>query len=298
VEAFMAFESILPKRREIKQGPGAKGFDIGRISDDPHPMQISVRGLTSECDCPIGNRCSYCEKETPVWLLIVGTFNPDLHQRDFVFWGYINRDAQGDALRRAPCPVDGERVSSDPSRSELVYGWYTPYPGRGKRGWIAPMRHNLDELFRMFYGTSDLRRTFAVIADGIENTELPKWRGRVPPLHPDILWGMCQRHERIRLRLRHVERQVSGYGIFTIVGIEPLHDEGCPMELGPISETSDEPQWTRFKIRLDFYPEDRTGDEHETYRTVWVDVREDGHWNYIWAQEGDRKVSWVHWNSP
>jgi hypothetical protein len=79
-EVFMAPKGdflILKKCREIVSGPGAKQFALGMISDEPHPVQLSVRGLINDCNCSVHDHCHRCKNSTAVWLLIAGTLNPD-----------------------------------------------------------------------------------------------------------------------------------------------------------------------------------------------------------------------------
>ncbi|MDP2631683.1 MAG: hypothetical protein Q8P30_02865 [Candidatus Uhrbacteria bacterium] len=215
MEAFMAFENILMRHREITHGPGAKDFDIGRICNDPYPVRLTVRGLTSDCMCAMGTHCSYCEEENPIWLLIAGTFNPDLHQRKFVFWGYINRDRNGEALRSAADVFEDEQVSCCPNRSQLVFGWYTPYQGKWIRGWIAPMRHSLDELFAMFFNTDALRRTFDLLADPIGS-----WKDGERRLPPDILWGLVRKNGGLMMRLIRKGQGDNGTAVLKFYGVE------------------------------------------------------------------------------
>ena len=288
----MAFEDILARRREIKNGPGAKAFDIGRICDDPHPVSLAIRGLTSNCDCSVDQRCSYCISMDPAWLLIVGTFNPDLHQRHFVFWGFINRDARGDGLRRAPVPADGERVSCHPSRSQLVFGRYTPYGGSGSRGWIAPLECSLDELYAMFRHTDGLERTFDTHSDRLGDGQWIKDGSELTLLPPARLFGLCERREALTLSLWSVENSRNEWGIATIVGMEPLAEEGVTFPIdgrGPRNMPRMEERWMRFRLTL------HLGESNVPYTDAWIDVLDDGCWHRIHARTDSGKgIYWVH----
>ncbi|KKR22254.1 MAG: hypothetical protein UU04_C0021G0023 [Candidatus Uhrbacteria bacterium GW2011_GWC2_40_450] len=296
MEVFMAFDKILMHRREISEGPGAKAWALGQIADNPTPVQLGVRGLTSDCNCTGVGRCEFCKESTSVWLLIVGTFNPDLHQRGFVFWGYINRDAKGEALCRAPRPDHTASlrsfVSAAPNRSQLVFGWYDPYPYHSleRRGWITPVEGDLEELFRKLVNTDMLRRDFPLWGHhgGYDFNVVGIGQHRILP---DWFWGMLQRQSEAQMTLRHVERQVEGVGYFKVTGMRTLDTEGRLMYVE--DGQADGATWFRFMLTFEFIVD--IGADIEAYDDAWIDVRADGYWSYIWARLPDgSKVSWVY----
>ncbi len=281
MEDFMSVSAnVLFRRREIVKGPGAKDWMLG-MTVEGRTVDFTVRGQFSMCDCLHGESCEDCERRETIRLLLVGTFNPDLGQRGFIFWGIIpvglTEDKFDKWLTKGRLDDIGsmEQVANYPEKTtQLVYGWYTPYGSGDGRDWIAPFDkevESLNELFILFNNSDDIRRTFEVYEDRLDRER--KWRkGEFITLPADRLWGLFKRGGSITLSLRHVESQCEGAGTFSVSGISSVQ--------GP---------YIRFRLTLTF----TSNGTKTTYHNAWIDVTEDGRWDYIWATVKGRKLSWV-----
>jgi hypothetical protein len=269
--------NVLVKRREIIKGPVTEEWALdmtvkGRVAE------ISIRGRFSMCDCSHNEICGDCGSRETVRLFLVGTFNPGLKRESFTFWGMIPvglMERKFDEWLARGRDVDyEEQVAIYPEKTiQLVYGRYTPWATVGGRGWITPLDgiHNLNELFRLFSNTDSIRRTFEVREDRLDR-ERKVCNGEFIRLPADRLWGLFKRGGKFELQLRQVETQREGKGTFAVVGISSL----------PSSHI-------RFQLIFTFVSD---GAE-VTYHDAWVEVTDEGRWDYIWAMDKKRQLSWV-----
>lgn len=264
----MAFEHIY-RMRTITKGPGAKDWaDATTVSN--LPVHLFVRGLWSKCDCSRGGECSDCDHSTGVFMQIVGVFNPDLDQRGFVYWGIIaERVNYLLNIQDIPLPSN-ERVRPRPMSSHLVYGWYTPFPKKGIRGWMAPCveGQTLEELFTLFYNTPKLSRTLKTHGDQLAEQSL----GKI--LSPVTLLQMFQEGTPLTLRL-HLHS-----GLQNSVGEAEIHFSSVEREHGNLC----------FRAMLFF----RHENGHESsYPDVKLKVDKDGGWGSIISQRNNGRQVFV-----
>lgn len=271
--------NVLVQHREIVKGPGAKDLMLG-MTVEGRTVELTIRGQFSMCDCLYGESCDSCERRDTTPLLLIGTFNPDLNQRGFIFWGMIpvglRQERFNEWLTKGRLDIGnvGQQVVTYPEDMiQLVYGWYTPYATSGGRGWITPLDgiENLNELFLLFNNTDELRRTFEVHEDRLDRNRKVR-EGKFIKLPPDRLWGLFKRHGKLELQLRNVESQCEGIGTFSVVGISSVQEYS-----------------TRFQLIFTFVSDG----VKVTHDNAWIDVTKDGHWNYIWAASKKGKLSWV-----
>ena len=272
--------NVLVEKREIVKGPGAKDWMLG-MTVEGRTVGLTIRGQFSMCDCLHGESCESCERRETTRLLLIGTFNPDLGQRGFTFWGIIPvglRQKEFDEwLTKGRLDIGslGQQVATYPEDTiQLVYGWYTPYATSGDgRGWIAPLDRieSLNELFILFNNTDELRRTFEVHEDR-QYRDRKVRMGEFIMLPSDRLWGLFKNHRTITLPLRQAENGHEGEGTFSVSGILPVQG----------------PHYIRFRLTLAF----TSNGTKTTYHNAWVDVTEDGRWDHIWAISNKRKLRW------
>lgn len=296
----MAF-TIIHGRREITHGPAAKNWALAMI-DLGRPVELTVRGLHSTCKCSeISDpylKCKECKEGERVHLRILGTFAPDMKQEAFIFWGVIaeQRKHLDDNEKQR---TDGDRHEIPPN-TQLVYGVYVVSSGRERKCWMAPADHSFSELCVMLRNTSDLRHTFLTNEDNVA-MEQARNEGRLILLPPDRLWGLIRERRLIAIPLECVEtkeidrRQIKRFdrGQICVVGAKIIAQEGSMDEF----DLKDSSEWTRFFLCLKISQDSGKGTDFDlnlTFMDAWMDVHNDGHWNYIWAKLPDgQTVSYI-----
>lgn len=288
----MAF-AIIHGRREITRGPGAKNWALAMI-DLGRPVELTVRGLRSACKCsefPESYlvKCQECKEGERVHLRVIGTFAPDMKQEAFIFWGVIAEQ------RKHLVDNEGPRTDGDhdiPPNTQLVYGLYIMSSGRKWISWMAPAGHSFGELCAMLRNTSDLRHTFLTNEDNKAMKQAIQ-EGRLILLPPDRLWGMIRKRRSITIPLKCVETGKIDRGQICVVGAKIIAQEGSMDEFDP----KDSSEWTRFFLCLEISKDSGRGTDFDvnlTFINAWMDIHNDGHWNYIWAKLPDgQTISWI-----
>ncbi len=251
----MTFHPI-QQAREITKGPAAKEWALSMV--DVRTSYYRVRGFHSTCECPRGNTCLECGAEIGISMRLLGTFNPDLLQEGFVFWGVAGHSEAlepiGEMYRERT-----ERCAFLPPGTQLVYGWYAP---KGRlRGWMAPLNHTLEDFFTLLFNSPSLKKTFTTHGDVADrqagdNTLLP----------PDRLWGLLATGKQTSMRLLHERDEVEGAATFLVTSAERLAKK------------------LRFVLALTHLREGKSP-YSEYYPRAYVDVDTDGHWSHIYAHK-------------
>lgn len=155
LEATFMGADLLRSIREIRGGPALFGWSMAQIDRGGRSILITVRGLTSECSHPFGNICEYCDYCTMARMALLGTFNPTLMRRTFIFWGLLGMneaDFDGVSEELGNDLFLTSRELTVPDQLQLVWGKYEPSSPGGQKGWIEPSPiESLQDLWLVLY---------------------------------------------------------------------------------------------------------------------------------------------------
>jgi len=165
---------IIKSDRTIVNGPGEHQWKVA-LMQDPKILTMTVRGLRSPCDCPVGDTCWQCKENETIYTRVVGSFNLDAQGERFIFWAFIsfkeNHLEDNDSLQMALSTNDLTKWFLEEG-PQLVYGCYNPKARQAGRGKMAPCKLSPYDTFIALYNDSFVRPK--VWADEVDsNCEAP-----------------------------------------------------------------------------------------------------------------------------